>query len=140
MGLIEQKELTEEAALGIVYSSAVETFEKMAEAVECEYTPEEVKEAIMKQAGTGGDVLSLILGGPYVYAGKKIKEKTGDTGKSILYPGLVGAGLGGIAGGIKGGITHGPKGALLSGLGGLLGGGIGGAATGGIGSLLKQDD
>lgn len=51
MGLIEQKELTKEAAAEIIFSTAIETFEKMAETVECEYSPEEVKEAIMKQAG-----------------------------------------------------------------------------------------
>jgi len=51
MGLLEHEEITKEAALEVIYSAAVETFEKMAEAVKCEYSREEAKEAITKQAG-----------------------------------------------------------------------------------------
>ena len=139
MGLVEQKELTKEAALEIVYSAAKESFDKIAKVADLDYSPEDAKEAIMKQANTIGDIATVILGGPYMYAGKKIKENTGSTGKSVLYPGLVGSGIGALAGGVRGASMGGPKGVIVGGLGGLLGGGIGGAAIGGIGSLLKQE-
>lgn len=50
MSLIEQKELTKEAAVEIVYSAALENFQKIAKAIDLDYSDEEAKDAIMKKA------------------------------------------------------------------------------------------